>query len=85
MSTVHVIYDGNTQEIELEDLVPMEDRAGLDIAEDAELTSGSLSSDQIKRALANHFDKPLDEFNELIVENHKNGNITVRPNATFGI
>ncbi len=81
MSTVHIVYDGNTDDVDLDVLIPVEDRADLGIEE---LEPGKLNADQIKKALANHYDKPLDEFNELIVEFHKNENITVRPNAVFG-
>lgn len=84
MDAVHIVYDGKTEDIDLDDLIPMNDRAGLGIEEDTELLSKDLNGDQIKRALANHYDKPVDEFNELIVEFHKSGDITVRPNATFG-
>jgi hypothetical protein len=84
MDAVHIVYDGRTEDIDLDDLIPVDDRAGLGIEDDAELQSKDLNGDQIKRALANHFDKPVDEFNELIVEFHKSGDITVRPNATFG-
>lgn len=84
MNEVHIIYDGNTEDISLEDLIPIENRAGLGIDEGIPLTSQNITGDQIKRALANHYDKPVDEFNELVVEFHKNENITVRPNATFG-
>ncbi len=85
MSEVHILYRGQTHDIDLENLIPPEDRAGLGIAEDAELTSGNLTGDQIKRALANHFDQPLSEFEELIVDFHKTHDITVRPNAEFGV
>ena len=84
MDAVHIVYDGQTQDLELEDLIPMEDRAGLGIEDDTELHSKDLNSEQIKRALANHYDKPVTEFEELIVEFHKSGDITVRPNAIFG-
>ena len=84
MAEVHIIYDGNTEDIGIEDLIPVEDRAGLGIDDDTEILTTDLTADQIKRALANHYDKPIEEFEELIVEHHKNGNITVRPNATFG-
>ena len=84
MSTVGIFYEGQNTEVELNVLIPHEDRAGLGIAEDAELDPQELTAKQIKQALANHFDKPVAEFEELIVENHKTGNITVRPNATFG-
>ena len=84
MAQVHVIYDGNPEDINLEDLIPLEDRAALGIGEGHELVSTELTGDQIKMALANHYDKPVEEFEELVVEHHKNGNITIRPNATFG-
>ena len=84
MSTVHIYYDGNTDDVDLEVLIPEEDRAGLGIADGVELKSSELTGDQIKRALASHYDKPVEEFAELIVEFHKDDNITVRPNATFG-
>jgi len=84
MSQVHIIYDGNTEDIDLEELIPVEDRPELGIDDDVQLNVNNITGDQIKRALANHYDKPLEEFNELVVEFHKNENITVRPNATFG-
>lgn len=84
MGIVHVFYNGQSEDIPLEDLIPEGDRAGLGIAEDAEITTQNLTGDQIKRALANHYDQPLEEFNEMSVDYHKNGNATVRPQATFG-
>jgi hypothetical protein len=46
---------------------------------------GSLSSDnEIKQALAQHFDVPAAKFTAYVVERHDNGNITVRPEAVFG-
>ena len=84
MDTVHIMYQGNSEDISLENLIPAGDRDGLGIAAGTELNAQNLTGDQIKRALANHYDQPLDEFNELSVEFHKNGNITVRPQATFG-
>lgn len=79
---VHIMYEG-TKDVSLEDLFPAEYRDAQGIT--GELTPTNISADQIKSALANHFDKPLDEFNELVVEYHKNGNITVRPGAILGI
>lgn len=84
MAQVHILYEGNTEDLNLEDLIPIEDRLGLGIDDDHEISSTELSGDQIKRALSNHYDKPVEEFEELVVEFHKNGNITVRPNASFG-
>jgi len=85
MSEVHIVYDGNTEDINLEDLFPLERREAYGIEEGTELTSDSVSAAQIKMALADHYDRPIDEFNELVVEHHKNGNLTARPNATFGV
>lgn len=85
MAQVHIMYDGKAEDLELGELIPVGDRPDLGIDDDHELTSTELSGDQIKRALANHYDKPVEEFEELVVEFHKNGNITCRPNATFGI
>lgn len=85
MNDVHIIYDGNTEDIQLNDLIPDDRRAELGIEEGVELSSDNITADQIKKALVNHYDRPISEFEELIVEHHKNKNITVRPNATFGI
>lgn len=85
MSEVHIVYDGNTEDIDLEDLFPLERREAYGIEEGTVLTSDTVSATQIKRALVDHYDRPMEEFNELVVEHHKNGNITVRPNAVFGV
>lgn len=85
MSKVHIIYDGNTEDINLEDLFPENRREQLGIAAGTELIADNVTADQIKRALVDHYDRPATEFEELIVEHHKTGNITVRPNATFGV
>lgn len=84
MSNVHILYEGTSHDLNLNDLITEQDRLGFGIEEDVELISENLTADQIKRALANHFDKSVEEFNELTVDFHKNGNITVRPNASFG-
>ncbi len=39
---------------------------------------------EVRAALANHFDVPLQKFAVYVVEQHSNGNITVRPEAVFG-
>ncbi|HNT78230.1 MAG TPA: hypothetical protein PKH77_24720 [Anaerolineae bacterium] len=38
----------------------------------------------VRTALANHFDVPLQKFAVYVVEQHPNGNVTVRPEAIFG-
>ncbi len=82
MSTLHIMYQGNSEDLSLEDMVSAGDRETMGIPEGAEMKD--LTGDQIKNILANHYDQPLEEFNELSVEWHKNGNVTVRPQATFG-
>ena len=84
MAQVSILYDGRTEDLDLEELIPVEDRPALGIDDDHELTATELNADQVKRALANHFDKPIEEFEELTIQAHKNGNMTIRPEATFG-
>lgn len=45
---------------------------------------GAFSPDEVRTALANHFDVPLQKFAVYVVEQHPNGNVTVRPEAIFG-
>lgn len=50
-----------------------------------DLNIGNHSSDQqIKQALAQHFDVPVGKFAAYVIERHENGNMTVRPEAVFG-
>ncbi len=39
---------------------------------------------EIKESLARHFDREFIDFDQLVIERHANGNITVRPEAIFG-
>ena len=49
------------------------------------LDLGDFSSDQdVRQALANYLQVPLDKFTSYIVQRHANGNITLRPEAVFG-
>ncbi len=51
----------------------------------ADLDVSDRSSDQeIKRALAQHFDVGVGKFAAYVIERHENGNMTVRPEAVFG-
>lgn len=84
MSNVHIVYEGQSHDLNLDQLIQDQDRPALGIDEDISINSRDLTADQIRRALSIHFDRSLDEFNELSVDFHKDGNITVRPNATFG-
>ena len=49
------------------------------------LDLGDFSSDQdVRQALANYLQVPLNKFASYIVQRHANGNITLRPEAVFG-
>lgn len=51
----------------------------------SELDVGALSSDNdVRAALAAYLDVPAGKFAAYVIERHDNGNITVRPEATFG-
>ena len=51
----------------------------------SELDIGTLSSDnEVRAALADYFDVHARKFRSYVIERHDNGNITVRPEATFG-
>jgi hypothetical protein len=49
------------------------------------VSASNLNEDQIKAALSQHFDVGLGEFEDHYVEINPNGNITVRPNTTYGV
>ena len=50
-----------------------------------DLDLGALSSDNdVREALADYLDVPVRKFRAYVIERHDNGNITVRPEATFG-
>lgn len=84
MSIVHVMFRGNTNDIKFENLFPEERYEALNIAVGVTPTSSSVNQDQIRMALAQHYDVGLDEFSDHHIEINSNGNITVRANTTFG-
>jgi hypothetical protein len=66
--TLHVRFEGTSRDIPCRDL-----------------DLGTYSSDNdVREALANHLDIPVRKFRAYVIERHDNGNITVRPEATFG-
>lgn len=81
---VHVRYNGQSHDIPFNQLFSPDRFAALGIPEGSNPTAGGLGTDTVRTALAQHFDKGLDEFSDYIVEPHENGNMTVRPKATFG-
>jgi len=84
MSTIHVVYDGESKDLEFETVFPAERYAAIGIVAGTEVTASTVSQDNVRTALSQHFDVGLSEFNDHFVEINPNGNITVRPNATFG-
>ncbi|HEX7900356.1 MAG TPA: hypothetical protein VF950_21490 [Planctomycetota bacterium] len=66
--TVHVRYDGKSYDLTLEDL----------------MLKANMSDDDVREALARHFDVSPREFRPYVVERHRTGNLTVRPEAVFG-
>jgi hypothetical protein len=67
-TVLHIRFEGRSQDIPLSDL---------DV--------GNLSTDQeIKRALAQYLDIPVDKFRHYVVDRHETGNLTIRPEAVFG-
>ena len=65
---LHVRFDGRSRDIPFRDL---------DV--------GTHSSDNdVRAALADYLDVPVRKFRAYVIERHDNGNITVRPEATFG-
>ncbi len=75
------------------EMIPYEERVvhvrfegqSWDIAFDV-LDVGDLSNDQdVRLALARHFDVAAAKFAPYIVERHANGNFTIRPEAVFGL
>lgn len=52
----------------------------------SQLDVGDLSADRdIRTALARYFDVPARKFGPYVIERHANGNMTVRPEAVFGL
>lgn len=50
-----------------------------------DLDVGPMSTDdEIRRSLANYFDVDLGKLRVYVIERHRNGNMTVRPEAVFG-
>jgi hypothetical protein len=68
-AVLHVRFEGRSVDIPL---------AGLDV--------GPGSSDrEIKRALARYLEIPEAKLRDYTVDRHETGNLTVRPEAVFGV
>jgi hypothetical protein len=65
---LHIRFDGRSLDIPLGDL---------DV--------GQVSSDaEIKQAIAQYLEVPVEKFRHYVVDRHDTGNLTVRPEAVFG-
>jgi len=84
MSVVHVRYNGESKDIEFVDLFPEEKYEALGIPGNVPPTAATIGTGIVRTALAQYFDVGLGEFSDYVVEPHDNGNMTVRPKATFG-
>jgi hypothetical protein len=65
---IHIRFEGKSADLPLVDL-------GI---------NGFASDEDIKAALARHFDVAVSKFDHYVVERHATGHITVRPEAIFG-
>jgi len=65
---LHLFFDGETIDVGF-----------------TQLDIGDLSTDvQVKQALADHLNQPVEKFRNYQVDRQEDGNITVRPEAVFG-
>lgn len=84
MSTVHVVYDGRNQDLDLNEIFPEDRLESIGVAPGTDINSGNLTEQQVRVAVAQHYDIALEDLSDHYVEFSPNGNITVRPNTTFG-
>lgn len=85
MSSVHVMYNGETHDLTFEDLFPADRLEQIGIPTGTEVSAENVTQAQVKTALSQHFDVGLGEFNDHFIEiNPKTGNVTVRPEANLG-
>lgn len=84
MSDIHVMFRGRQDDFAFEELFSEDRYEGLGIAPGAIVTPTTVSTEQIKMALSQHYDVGLNELSDHKVEVSSNGNITVRANTVFG-
>ena len=66
--TLHLRYDGKSYDLPLAELN----------------VTASAADDAVREALSCHFDVSPAKFRAYVVERHRTGNLTVRPEAVFG-
>jgi hypothetical protein len=84
MSIIHVRYDGESHDLDFESLFTPDRLSSIGVASVEDVNTNTVTSDNVKTAVAQHFDVGISEFEDYQVEFSKNGNITVRPDAVFG-
>ena len=84
MSTIHVRYDGESHDLDFESLFTSDRLASIGVASVDDVNTNTVTSENVKTAVSQHFDVSTSEFDDYQVEFSKNGNITVRPDAVFG-
>ena len=84
MASVHIRYDGSTQEVDFDEVFPTERLEAIGITNTAQVNSRNVSADNVKMAVAQYLDIGLGELDGYEVEFSKTGNITIRPDAVFG-
>ena len=81
---VHIVYDGRKEDLTFEQLFPVDRLQSMGIAEGTEVNANTLNQDNVRMALAQHYDVGINEFQDHHIEFQSNGNIIVRPETTFG-
>jgi hypothetical protein len=84
MAKVHVVYNGRNEDLDFDVVFPPERYGNIGIPEGTIPSVTTLNTEQVKTALAQHYDVGLGEFADHFVEMNPNGNITVRPETVFG-
>lgn len=84
MSEVHVLFRGQQKSFLFDEVFEPDRYAAIGIPENMEVNSSTVTQEQVKMALAQKFDVGVGEFQDSFVEINPNGNITVRPDTTFG-
>lgn len=82
---IHVVYDGRNEDFSFSDLFPQDRLVNIGIAAGTDVNANTLTQENVRTALAQHYDVGLNEFEDHYIEFAANGNITVRPNTTFGM
>jgi hypothetical protein len=81
---IHVVYDGRKEDLTFEQLFPADRLQSMGIAEGAQINANTLNQENVRMALAQHYDVGINEFEDHHIEFQSNGNIVVRPETTFG-